>query len=127
MSISVKFEIPKDLFVKDIDKFEDNVIHNAARITLDYTNSKKRFPYLTGELNKASMSQGVTKEGKNTYWLGVDETVDYAKYVWDMPEGTNWTNKATYHQWYLTEFKNEKELIMNVAVDNAKKGIRIEG
>jgi len=127
MNISVKVEIPRELPVRELDNYIDLTVHNIARVTLDFTNSKKRFPYLSGDLNEASMSQGVTKDGKNSYWLGADETVDYANIVWDYPKGTHWTNSDTYEQWYLTEYKNEKELITSIAVQNAKKGIRMQG
>lgn len=126
MNFSVSIDFPKDLPIREVTKYTDNVVHNAARVTLDFTNTKKRFPYLTGELNRASMSYGV--EGRNKeYYLGTDATVDYAKYVWKYPQKTNWTRKTTYAKWFLTEFKNEKELIMQKATSNAKRGVRIQG
>lgn len=117
--IKVDVEIVKDLPVRQINQYIDDVVFNAARITLDFTNSKRRFPYLTGELQKASMAEGVVKEKHATYHLGA-AGVDYAPAVWKMKQNTNWTNPNTYAQWYITEFKNDKEVIMQQAVSNAK-------
>lgn len=124
MNINVKVEIPRELPVKELDHYVDQVVFGIARITLDYTNSKRRFPYLTGELERASMAEGVVSEGNKTYHLGATG-VDYAPIVWEYPQqGTNWTNPNTYAQWYVTEYTNEKELITNQAVSNAMRGLK---
>jgi hypothetical protein len=123
MNISVNVEIPRELPIKELDRYTDLVVYNVARITLDYTNSKQRFPYLTGELNRASMAEGVVSEGNKTYHLGASG-VDYAPDVWEYPQKTNWTNPNTYAQWYLTEYQNEKEIITNLAVNNAMKLVK---
>lgn len=123
MNISVKVEIPRELPVKELDHYIDQVVFNTARITLDFTNSKRRFPYLTGELNRASMAEGVVHEGSKSYYLGA-QGVDYAPYVWEYPQDTNWTNPETYAQWYMKEYRNEKELITQQAVSNAMKGLK---
>lgn len=123
MNISVSVEIPRELPIKELDRYMDLVVYNVARITLDYTNSKQRFPYLTGELNKASMAEGVVSEGNKTYHLGASG-VDYAPDVWEYPQKTNWTNPNTYAQWYLTEYQNEKEIITDLAVNNAMKLVK---
>lgn len=123
--INVKVETPKELPVKELNQYIDDVVFNTARITLDLTNSKGHFPYLTGELNRAAMAEGVRTLGNKTYGLGADG-VEYAPAVWKYPQkGTNWTNPETYAQWYMTEFKNDKELIMSRAIESAKKGHRI--
>lgn len=124
MNIKVEIDIPRQLPIRELDNYIDDVVFNTARVTLDFTNSKKRFPYLTGELNKASMAEGVVSDGNKTYHLGASG-VDYAPIVWEYPQkGTNWTNPDTYAKWYMTEFENEKEQIMNQAVDNAIRKVR---
>lgn len=123
MNINVSVEIPRELPVRELDNYIDLTIYNIARITLDYTNSKQRFPYLTGELNRASMAEGVVSEGNKTYHLGASG-VDYAPDVWEYPQGTNWTNPNTYAQWYLTEYQNEKEAITSLAVNNAMRLVK---
>lgn len=124
MNIKVDVEIPRELPVRELNQYVDDVVFNVARITLDFTNSKQRFPYLTGELNRASMAEGVVSEGNKTYHLGA-AGVDYAPDVWEYPQKTNWTNPNTYAQWYMTEYENEKEQITSLAVENAKKGYRL--
>lgn len=123
MNIKVEIDIPRQLPIRELDNYIDDVVFNTARITLDFTNSKQRFPYLTGELNRASMAEGVVSDGNKTYHLGASG-VDYAPDVWEYPQGTNWTNPSTYAQWYMTEFANEKEQIMNLAVNNAIRKVR---
>ena len=124
MNIKVNVEIPRNLPIRELDRYIDYTVYNMARITLDYTNSRQRFPYLTGELNRAAMAEGVVSEGGKSYYLGASG-VDYAPDVWDYPQSTNWTNPSTYAQWYMTEFKNEKELIVKRAVENAKRGFKL--
>lgn len=121
--IGVKIEMPKELPVKELAQYCDDVVFNVARATLDFTNSKGHFPYLTGELNRASMAEGVVKESYATYHLGASG-VNYAPAVWDYPQNTNWTNPNTYAQWFITEFKNDKELIMEQAVSRAKSKLK---
>lgn len=123
MNIKVEIDIPRQLPIRELDNYIDNVVFNTARITLDFTNSKQRFPYLSGDLNRASMAEGVVSEGGKTYHLGASG-VDYAPIVWEYPQKTNWTNPSTYAKWYMTEFENEKEQIMNLAVNNAIRKVR---
>ena len=123
MNIRVEVEIPRQLPIRELDNYIDDVVYNAARITLDFTNSKQRFPYLTGELNRASMAEGVVSEGNKTYHLGANGA-DYAPEVWEYPQKTNWTNPNTYAQWYMTEFANEKEQVMDLAVNNAIRKVK---
>lgn len=121
--IKIQIEMPKELPVKELVQYCDDVVFNVARATLDFTNSKGHFPYLTGELNRASMAEGVVKESYATYHVGASG-VSYAPAVWKYPQNTNWTNPNTYAQWFITEFKNDKELIMNQAVSRAKSKLK---
>lgn len=123
MNIKVEIDIPRQLPIRELDNYIDDVVFNTARITLDFTNSKQRFPYLSGDLNRASMAEGVVSDGNKTYHLGASG-VDYAPIVWEYPQKTNWTNPSTYAKWYMTEFENEKEQIMNLAVNNAIRKVR---
>lgn len=129
MNIKVEIDIPRQLPIRELDRYIDYTIYNMARITLDFTNKgeNSKFPEDNGDLRRAAMAEGVVSEGNKTYHLGASG-VDYAPIVWEYPQkGTHWTNPETYAQWYMTEFKNEKELIMQRAVENAKKGIKIQG
>ena len=118
-TFSISFKVVKPLPTKEISNWEDKVVYGIARATLDYTNSKHNFPYRTGALNRASMSEGVVKEKVGTYHLGARGT-DYAQYVWRYGANTNWTNKQTLPQWYNSVFNRYHTNIVNNALDNAK-------
>lgn len=118
--IGIQVEMVKELPAKELAQYCDDVVFNVARATLDFTNTGEHFPHLTGELQNASMAEGVVKESYATYHVGA-EGVDYAPYVWKMSQDVHWTNPNTYAQWYVTQFKEKKELIIDKAVSMAKK------
>lgn len=124
MNVNVDVEIIEDLPVDKINKYIDLVVYGVARNTLDYTASENRFPYLTGNLQESAIAEGVRQESDKVYYLGA-EGADYAVYVWDMPqETTNWTNTDTYSKWYVTTYKNKKEIITQLALDNAIRSVK---
>ena len=107
----------KELPVREINGFENEVVYRTARMTLDFT--IPHIPYRTGDLNKSSLAFGVQGQDK-VYSLGAG--VPYAKYVWNFnQETTNWTNPRSYSQWFLTEFKNQKETILGNSVTASYK------
>lgn len=114
-NINVETIIIKELPTQEINKYMDDIVFAVARATLDFTNSGRHFPYLTGALNRASMSEGVVKEGYATYHLGA-RGVDYAPKVWNYSSKINWTNPSTYPQWYVTEFNQDRNVIMQSAI-----------
>lgn len=99
--------------------FADRVIFECARITKDLTNSCGYFPRLTGNLQESSMSQEIRKEADAVYCLDVPGGAEYAKYVWDYGENTNWTNPSTLPQWYYTTFINHNNSIRSQATVDA--------
>lgn len=119
----VEVKIVKDLPVKELSEYEDKVVFGIARATLDLTNSGRHFPYLTGTLNEASMSEGVVKERNMNYHVGA-KGADYAPKVWTYGSGTNWTNPSTYPQWYITEFNKDKNVIVQSAIKQALGGLK---
>ena len=124
MNINVDVEVIEDLPIEKIGRYVDMVVFGVARFTLDYTLAENRFPYLTGELQRSAMAEGVRQEGDKVYYLGA-EGADYAVDVWDMPQGTtNWTNPDTYSRWYATVYDNKREIIMQNAVNNAIRSVR---
>lgn len=120
--ISVSVQVTKDLPVNQINAWQDKVVYSMTRATLDFTNSKRHFPYLTGALNQASMAQGVVGNNK-TYTLGA-RGVTYAPAVWKYGEGTNWTNPSTLPQWYASVFERYKNEIIQLAVKNAESELK---
>lgn len=117
-TFQISFKVVKPLPVKEISNWEDKVVFGIARATLDFTNSRRHFPYLSGELNRASMSEGVVRETKGTYHLGA-RGVEYAPKVWNY-KNVNWTNKQTLPQWYKSVYEKYRNEINQVALKGAE-------
>lgn len=117
MSIQVNVSWIKELPIKEINGFENEVVFRTARMTLDFT--IPHIPYLTGRLKNSSLAFGVQGENK-VYRLGA--SVPYAKTVWNYDqETTHWTNPRSYSQWFYTEFRNQRETIISNAVNTSYK------
>lgn len=117
-TFQISFKVVKPLPVKEISNWEDKVVYGIARATLDFTNTRHHFPYLSGELNRASMSEGVVQETKGTYHLGA-RGVEYAPKVWNY-NNVNWTNKQTIPQWYKGVYNKYRNEINQVALKGAE-------
>lgn len=121
--ISCDIEIIKELPKDKINQWEDKVVYMISRKTLDFTDSNRHFPYLTGKLNEASMNEGVVKLGNKTYGLGA-RGVEYAPKVWQYGENTNWTNKNTLPQWYMGVFDKYKNEILEDAINVSNNEVK---
>lgn len=120
--IKIDVEIIKDLPVDELNAYIDNTVYNIARVTLDFTGP--HIPHLSGDMERAIASYGVQGSNKE-YTLG-DNITNYSQIVWNYPQNrTNWTNPRSYSKWFITEFKNQKDVIVNRAVTSAKKGYKI--
>ena len=117
--MNVSIEWVKPLPVKEINKFEDRVVYNAAFYTREYTKGSSAYPYLSGTLAREEAKAPIVGGNKE---YGLSAGVDYAKYVWNMKD-VNWTNKSTKPQWYYTQYINDKEKIIYQAVNTALKEI----
>lgn len=115
--------INREIPIAQIKKWEDRVVYGIARKTLDFTNSGEHFPYLTGELARASMNEGVVTLGNSNYGLGA-RGVEYAPRVWRYGEGTNWTNKNTIPQWYMGVFEKYRNEILEDAIKVANNEVK---
>ena len=124
MKLDVNVIMVEELPLEKIKSYEDLCIFGIARQVLDITDNDNRFPILSKALEESSMAQGVTKEANCVYWLGTNGTVNYAEYVWNMPEGTHWTNDQTYAQWYVKVYNEKKELITQNAIDNVLRSVK---
>lgn len=122
-TFGVEFKVIKPLPTKEINNYMDQIVFGIARATLDFTNTGRHFPYLTGELNRSAMAEGVVKEADKSYHLGA-RGVDYAPKVWNYPQSTNWTNPSTYAQWYMTEYQRDENVIVQSAIKQAKGGLK---
>lgn len=120
--IHIELEEIKPMQWEKIPMYMDTVVHGAARITLDFVNSGGHFPYLTGELARASVAEGARKESEYTYYLGA-AGVDYAPKVYNYPQRTQWTNPSTLSRWYDTEWQMNGHTILDLAIKNADREV----
>lgn len=102
-----------------IKNMPDNVVYTIARITLDTTyqhiplsNNKN-----AGKLRQTSMDAGV-RGSNGDYYIG--SYTDYAKYVWNMGDGTKWSTPGTFGKWYEEVFKQNYSKIVNTALERNK-------
>ena len=121
--IQCEVEIIKELPKDKIKQWEDKVVYMLSRKTLDFTDSNQHFPYLTGKLSEASMNEGVIQLGNLTYGLGA-RGVEYAPKVWNYGENTNWTNKKTLPQWYMSVFEKYKNEILQDAIKSSNNEVK---
>ena len=119
----ISFKVVKPMPTKEISNWEDKVVYGIARATLDFTNTTHAFPYLTGNLNRASMSEGVRQLEKGTYYIGA-YNVPYGRKVWEYGNKTNWTNKATLPQWYKSVYNKYRDSINSVAIKQAESELK---
>lgn len=119
MSLSIDVKVLKGIPTKNIQSYMDTAVFSVARTTLDFTNAGMHFPYLTGALNIASMSEGVVQNAPCEYSLGA-AGVDYAPIVYEFGNGTNWTNPSTYEHWYEKEYEIDKNVILQTAIKQAE-------
>ena len=123
--IQVSVEVTRPLPVEKLNQWQDKVVYEMARTTLDFTNTKQHFPRLTGALQEGSMATGVVSINKKTYGLDYDKTTTtYAPRVWEYGYGTNWTNKSTLPQWYMSVFDKYKNEIVGLAIKDAESELR---
>lgn len=119
MAVEINVITIKDIPTEEITNYMDTCMFGIARATLDFTNTGQHFPYLTGELNRASMAEGVVQQGYCDYVLGA-AGCDYAPKVYEYTEKTHWTNPSTYAHWYNTEFEKDKNIIIQSALKQAE-------
>ena len=118
--INAKTTIVKPLPIAKLNQFTDRVVYHTADITLQRT--EPHIPVRSKHMYNDIYARGVRGQNK-TYTLGVEET-PYAQYVWKMPQSTHWTNKKSYAEWFITEFRNSQEKIASMAVNRAMKVIK---
>lgn len=100
---------------KLLNVYPDTIMYQVARMTLDM--SYKMIPLSNrknaGQLRRSSMAAGVRGSNKN-YYIG--SYTDYAKYVWVMPNTTNWTEPGTFGKWYQEIYTKQKKSIVGIAI-----------
>lgn len=96
----------------------DTVMYTIARITLDtsYVHIPLSNKLNAGKLRQSSMSAGV-RGSNGEYYIG--SYTDYANYVWNMGDNTNWTTPGTFGQWYDRVFKEHGTEIIDTAIQRS--------
>lgn len=94
----------------------DVITKDVARQTLDRT-----YPTIplaktvnSGRLRLSSMSGGV-KGSDGNYYIG--SYTSYAKYVWVMGSGTNWSTPGTNGKWYAITWLKEGTSILKNSIE----------
>ena len=114
-NISIEFK-PNVKTQNGLKKIPDLVLYSIARQVLDM--SYNTIPKDTGKLRSSSIGAGV-RGGNGDYYIG--SYTDYASYVWEMPQTTNWSEPGTNSQWYTRTIKEKGTVIVNDAVNRAWK------
>lgn len=111
---SVSIEWDKNA-LKKIQQAPDKILYHVARLTLDIS-----YPHIplsnkvnSGRLRSSSMSGEVKKDSQG-YYIG--SYTSYAKYVWVMGRGTNWSTPGTFGKWYEQSLKQSGKTIISEAV-----------
>lgn len=93
----------------------DKVMYAIASITLDmaYPTIPLSNQVGAGKLRQTSKSAGV-RGSNNNYHIG--SYTDYAKYVYNRPDSTNWTTPGTNPEWYKRMWKKKGNSILDNAV-----------
>ena len=125
MNVKAKIEYNNKVKEGILNTMPERVLYLIARETLDFADSglipmSPPGSKTRGNLKRSSVAAGV-RGSKGNYYIG--SYTDYASYVWDMPDSTNWSEPGTNNQWYLRALKEHGTTIVNVAVSQARKVI----
>ena len=99
-----------------LKRIPDDILYTIAKETLDMTRSNEAFPRNTKKLQMTSVAGGV-RGSNGDYYIG--SYTNYAKYVWKMPQSTNWTNKRTKSKWYSYTLKTYGRTITDIAINKS--------
>lgn len=112
VSVSVKWEPEAKMALMSAP---DKMMYAIARQTLD--RSLVHIPFKSGKMRQTSMAAGIRGSNGN-YYIG--SYTDYAKYVWVMPNTTNWTEPGTFGKWYQEIYTKQKKSIVGIAIKENK-------
>lgn len=101
---------------KILKEIPDKIIYDIARTTLDLT--IPIIPERTGKMKGTSLAKGV-QGGNGVYRIG--SYTDYASYVYEMPESTNWTTPGTKAHWFSETWQRFGKSILDEAIEREFK------
>lgn len=116
MKVYATFNWDKSIKNK-IEQMPDRTVYAIARSTLDTVGSMQVTPYKSGTMERSMYSGGVKKDSTG-YYIG--NFVNYASYVYVMPQTTNWTRIGSKAQWFETVWKQKGESITNECIARYK-------
>lgn len=127
-SVSVELHL-NDKTLKEIKGLPDKVMYEMARRTLDVTKihiPMSATPRHSGTLRKTTMDMGVKGEPGDYYITSIGSpTRGYANRVYNMNDSsTNWTTPDTHSKWFEYSLKRYKEVIVNDAINKARKELK---
>ena len=99
--------------------YPDKITYETARMTLDVSYTK--IPLATtvgaGKLRQSSTSAGVRGSKGNYY---ISSFTNYAIYVLNMGDNTNWSTPGTNGKWYERVWKSQGKQLLNNAIERNK-------
>lgn len=114
-SVNVQVIWEKGAYNKITKEVPDDIVYEVARETLDMT--MPTMPERTGKMRQTSLARGV-QGGNKEYKIG--SYTDYAAYVYDMPQSTNWTTPGTNAQWFMECWQKNSQAILSSVVERNK-------
>ena len=114
--------IPNKQTEKKLLNLPNDVMYKVARMTLD-----KSMPHIpkslgkptSGQLRRSSAIYGV-RGSDGEYSIG--SVTSYAKYVYVMPDSTNWTTNGTNGKWFSRTFERYGKMMIKQAIEQSKRG-----
>lgn len=111
--VYVKFE--NGVENKLTNTIPDKIIYDIATITLNAT--FPTIPERTGRMRQSTLARGV--QGGNCHYK-IGSYTNYAAYVYNMPDKTNWTTAGTNGEWFIRTWKQKGKSITSQAVGRNK-------
>lgn len=115
MNVEIKYN---KATMNKLKQLPDKIVYEIARQTLDRVGSMKITPYRTGRMERTMFSEGVKKTSSGIYTIG--NYTSYAKYVYGMPQSTNWTNKNSKTKWFDYFWKTQGKNVTNSVIARNK-------
>lgn len=102
-----------------LKRIPDDILYTIANETLSFSEEiipMSKIKNHAGTLRRETASGGV-KGGNGDYYIG--SYTSYAKHVWNMPSGTNWTTSGTNNKWFARALKQNQAVIINNAINKS--------
>lgn len=102
-----------------LKRIPDDILYTMANETLSFSENiipMSKIKNHAGTLRRETASGGV-KGGNGDYYIG--SYTKYAKHVWNMPSGTNWTTPGTNNKWFARALKQHQAVIINNAINKS--------